>query len=272
MVRILSHSEYKEAWRWETKNFTVKVGDSVAYLYNQRGELLQCSNFFCDFDKLDMSQFWVQCIYILTKIPVEQIRVAFEKRHKVKEKLWDLYSVPIDTKKYRRKRMQWVKIRNEAKFCISMKPNDYPPGYFYGEIYRAKGIHSTKLMSDNVLELLCDLFLTMECHIGKEEIPETMSACWFNEWDIYGDRRFREVVSRYNIEQSYIEYMIMKINEVFNNTTRATFIDALELFRRLNSENKYYIMEILLSDHHYSIDENGYIIYQPTKSLELEIL
>lgn len=259
---VLSQAEYSDMWRWYPNKYKIKVGNDVAYLYDSNDELITCREYKCGFDKLDMSEFWIRCIHELTNLEITKVRKLFMKRYKTKESLHDIYSVPVSNKFYDR----WfrvIKLRKEVNFILTLTPNNYPPGYYYAEFERKGVLKDIKLINDNPIELLNDLFFCIECYIGKEVIPHTLSQSWYTDYNRLSDRRYRSTMARYNVQQAHDEYMRLKLEEVFNKTTKATHKEIFELLAQLQSENPYYIFDTIINDPHFSLEDNSFVIYTP---------
>jgi len=266
LVRNLTLLEWKYAWRWEPRTYTIKLGDKVAYLYNDDGKLLTSYPYVLKGDNLDMEEFAVHSIKRFTKLPLDMIREKYKPLYKSKKKLWEIFRVPIDVPK--RFTSSWIRVRKNITFKATPKPNQL--GFYYAEIDVKIGKENLMLINDNVLELLRDLFFLMECYIGHEELPYTFSQAWYMNYKIYGDRRYGDSVARYNIEQVYYNYIFDKIVEVFGQDkedAKASGIHIMELFRKLK-ENKYYMMELILNDPHFEITEDDFVCYYPITELK----
>jgi len=267
VVKVLSLLEFKDAWKWKLREYKVVVGEEIAYLYNQEGKLLTATNFICKFDRLDMRKFWIQCIHKLTQLEPEIIKRKIDKKFEIKDRLVKIYSIAITNEDFFKKRFRWIRLRNQVSILLSPKSNDFPPGYYYAELKKARNM-DFKFINTDPVDLLVDFFFSLECYIGKEESVHTLSQAWHDDFWLYGDRKYPETISKYNVEQTYEEYATLQMIQVFNDSQRTTFMEVLEFFRKVG-ENKSYIMEILLKDPHFKIDENEYVIYTPTKPQEL---
>jgi len=261
LARYLKHSEWKEAWKWSPRTFNVKLGDKIANLYNVDDKLLTSSPFTLRLDELNMKEFAVQSIHKLTNHPIKDIRKEYSKLYRTKEKLWEVYRIPVELPE---KKFTWIRVRKKASFNATPRPNKL--GFYYAEINTPMNV-KFRMLNDNVVNLLYDLFFVLECFIGHEEIPYTFSQGWYMDYKIYGDRRYSESIARYNVEQSYYNYIFERIKEVFMQTTKkkdkATFLHIIDLFRKLSDENKYYIMQTIIDDDHFEITEDEYVVYYP---------
>lgn len=257
----MKYTEWKEAWRWDKRSYEVKLSDNVARLFNKEGKLLSLSPYILKQDQLNMKQFGIQCIHSLTNKPIEEIKPVYEELYATKQKLWEIYRIPVDLKD--EKKFRWIRVRKKATFEATPKPNKM--GFYYAEINSLIN-GNLKMINDDVLELLRDLFFVLECYIGHEEIPFTFSQAWYMDYKIYGDRRYSETIARYNVEQSYYNYIFERVADVFRKyrtEDKASFLHVMELMRKLASENKYYIMNLILNDDHFEIEEDEYVIYYP---------
>jgi len=276
LTRLLTPFEYKEAWRWYVRKFKVTLTDTSAYLYNQDDKLLTASPYLLKFDNLDMTEFQVQCVNALTsplKISFSDIKREVAKRYKIKYELWKLYHVPIENPDFYKKFLQLIKTRSEVNLLISTQPNWN--GMFYAEITKAGWTvkkHPIQFLNNNPLELCLDLFTCVESYVGRDEMPYTLSQAWYIDYRIYGDRKFPNAIARHNVEQSYYEYPFKELRRIFRDSDRTVYKDALTVFQRLGKENKYYIMQTIISDKHFEINEDGFLVYYPTRQEALELL
>ncbi len=261
MTRNLSFFEWKEGWRWQPRTFNVKIGEKVAYLYNQEGKLLTASPYTCKFDELNMTQFGINCIQKLTNLPLDKVTQTYTEKHKIKEELWNIYRVPIEDEQFKGIRHRWIQIRDSVTILATPRPNAL--GFYYAEIESRINKDRLKLINDNVFELFIDFFFTLECFIGREQLPLTFSQAWYHDYKIYGNRRYSESTARYNVRQAYDNYIFDKIVDTFKMQDKTTFIHIITLFKKLRGENKYYIMETLLNDPHFEINDNDYVVYYP---------
>lgn len=262
MVRNLSHLEHRYAWKWQLRPFHIKVGNRVICLYNNERKLLTASPYTCQFDELNTKQFAIKAIQKLTNTSKDVVVEKYNHLYRVKEELWNIYRIPITDESFYKLRMRWIKIRKNISFFASVSPN--PLGYYFAEIKTQFQKEDYRLLNDNALDMLIDLFFVIECFIGREEVPFTFSQAWYEDYKQYSDRRYPEAVARYNVEQCFDNYILDKIIDVFPSKEKTSFLHIHKLFRQLNNENKYYVMNTLLNDAHFRKDENEYIIYTPT--------
>ena len=261
MVRNLTHYEWKYAWRWSPRDYKVQLGDNVAYLYNEDGKLISSYPYILKMDQLNMKVFALQAIQAMTRLPYEKVKEKYEKVYETKQKLWEIYRIPVDVPK--RLTSRWITVRKRAYFTATPQPNQL--GFYYAEIGTRFNNH-LKFINDNVFELLCDLFFVLECYIGHEEIPFTFSQAWYMDYRVYGDRRFSESIARYNIKQSYMNYIIDRLADTLyrkKGEPKATYMHILDLIRKMGSENKYYIMDTILHDPHFELNEDDFVVYYP---------
>jgi len=268
--RKLSQIEHKKGWKWSTRDYRIEVGEKVAYLYNQEGKLLTACNYSCVLDDLNMFDFTANCIYILTQRDINKIKIEYQRKYRVKQELWKIYRIPVEISIPHRRISRWIRIRKEVNIKLTIKPNAL--GYYYAEITTVFPAPTIKLINNNIFELLYDLFFAIECYVGKENMPHTFSQSWYDDYDVYNDRHYPDSVARYNVEQAHYEYAFKELMKVFKDSTKTTFIHIIQLFRKLNKENKYYIMDTIINDPHFRIDENEYVIYEPTIGGELDII
>jgi hypothetical protein len=267
LVRILTPFEYKETWRWSIREYKVVVSDNSAYLYNQDEKLLTASPYICTFDELNMTEFQAQCIYNLTNLNFGAIKQKVDEKYNIKREIWKLYHVPIENPEFYKKHFNWISIRPKVKIQIAVQPNWN--GLYFAQIAGKKNLN---FLNNNPLDICLDFFTCLESYIGKEEIPYTLSQAWFTDWKIYGNRKFPHAVSRYNVEQSYNEYPFKELTKAFHFSERTVFMDAIKLFQRLRKENKYYLMQTILNDKHFEINEDGFIVYYPVRQMEMKII
>jgi len=268
LVKILNPFEYKETWKWYPRKFSITVADSSIYLYNQDQKLITASPYLCKFDELDTTEFQCQCVYSLTNLNFDTIKREVKKRHAIKRAIWNLYHVPIENPDFYKKHFRWIKLRNTLKFELALQPNWN--GIYFAQIFNKR--KSIQFLNNNPLELCLDIFICIESIIGKEEVPYTFSQAWYKDWKIYGHRKFPHAIARYNIEQSYCEYPFKELIRIFKNSDRTIFKDAIQVFQRLRKENKYYIMQTIINDKHFQINEDGFIIYYPVRQEEMKLI
>ena len=269
LVRNLSHLEHKYAWKWQLREFNIIIGNKVMYLYNNENKLLTASPFTCQFDELNSRQFAIKAIQKLTTKSMEEVTNKYDKLYKVKEELWNIYRIPITDESFYKLRMRWIRLRKKVTFLASVIPN--PLGYYFAEIKSSFQKENYRFLNDNSFDLLLDLFFALECFIGREEIPFTFSQAWYEDYKGYSDRRYPEAVARYNVEQTFDNYIFDKIINIFPSKTKTSFLHIHRLFRQLGNENKYYVMNTLLNNDHFRKDENDYVIYTPTLEGGLDI-
>ncbi len=259
----LSILEYKKAWEWDLRRFTVRVRENTMLLYNENNNLITGDSYTCKFDEFNAKSFGIQCIHKLTKEEFKKVKELYERKYASRDKLWEFYRLPITNEKFYKKfNFSLIHLRKKAVFRASVTPNAL--GYYYAEIISSINKKQLRFINDNALDLLLDLFFCLECFIGREEIPFTFSQAWYNDFDAYGNRRYPESIAKYNVAQSYNNIILDRIIKAYNNTTKTSFIHAHDLLHRLGQENKYYILDCILNNKHFSIDENEYIIYTPT--------
>ncbi len=245
MRRPLTVSEYKKAANWEVSSFVVESGNDVLYLYNEDRRLLAAGSYMNTYNDFDITPFANTTLKLLTK---RDLAEKYKKKREIKKHLWQIYGVNIVEGKP-------VRVKKNCTIELARGPNKL--GFYYASIKNAKIF----FINDNVDELLIDLFFTLECYIGREDIPKTFSSYWFDDFRSYSNRRNPETSSRLFVESSYFNYGFDLLMKFFNEEKISHKI-AYDLFKRIN-DNKYYIMEVILKDDHFSIDENNFIVYYP---------
>jgi hypothetical protein len=265
----LTRTEWKRASGFGLRKFVIKTGENTVYLYNQEGKLLSAAPFLCNINNINMKKFTLQAISALTKKKIESFKEVYEKLYKVKTVLWELYRIPISNKEFFDEYAKHFIVRRKTRFKMSVRPNSL--GLFFAEIQVPTGKTQMRFMNDNPLELLFHLFFTLECFIGKEELPYTLSQSWYRDYQIYADRSVLDATARHNVEQAYSNYIYEQILKTFRTTEKVTYLPMMEFLRKISDENKYYVMQTILEDPHFRIDENEFLIYTPVLDIPITI-
>jgi len=245
-MRELTSGEWKQVTEWQPYNFTIELGETAAYLYNENQELLAAGRFENTMKDFDMTPFVTSALQKLTKRDLSE---QYKAKRQIKAKLWDIYGVTIVES-------DPVANREKVKFRATPQPNKL--GLYYAQIKKKKQM---QFINDDVGELLVDLFFTLECYLGREEIPKTLSQYWFQDFMLYGNRRYPEATIRQQTEPKYFNYGYETILG-FLNEEKVSHVLLYDLLQS-TKEDKYYIMDILLRDPHFEIDENGFVVYYP---------
>lgn len=256
-MRMLTKDEWKQATSWHPYRFAVKLGDKTAFLYSLTkkksmwqkkvpGDVLSAGLFNSETQAFDMSHFIISTLLTLTK---RDLSKDYAVKRKVKEQLWSIYGVPfIDS--------EAIDYKRYVEFVATPKPNRL--GFYYAQIANNNKL---RFMNDDVAELLLDVLFTIECYLGREELPKTFSQYWFQDFQLYGDRRYPDNISRNHTKPIYYNYGYEQIMHFFNSEkiSHTVLYDMLQEIK----EDKYYIMEILLNDEHFVFTDEGLLVYYP---------
>lgn len=250
-MKALAIKEFQQVVQLDILEFLVQLNDDCIYLYDQEGNLVSGSGYQRLMRDFDISDFVISTIYTLSG---EDISEQYKKKRKIKEKIWEVLGAYITDKKQK-------KYRKEINIRFTPNPNGL--GIYYAQIDKHKDL---TFMNDNKVELLIDLFFSLECYIAKEELPKTLSQYWCFDFNLYKNRSIPDISCRQRVEPNYHNHIYERVLLRFNKD-KISHVLVYDLLKRLG-ENKYYVMELILNDPHFDIDENNFAVYYPVADKE----
>jgi len=258
----LSKIEWKWAWKWKPRTYQIKIGDKVAYLYNQSKQLLNASPFTCNKEIFNMNKFTISCIHKMTKKPKSSINESYSTIYQPKQELTRLYSIPIEDERFYKRYRRLIQLRKRITIQLSTSPNDL--GYYYASITQPFPSSDIELINTDPIQLLEHLFLTAEFYIERDRIPVTLSESWFKDYKYLGHHKTPETIARHNVESSYYNSIYDAIESSFRSTDKTSYISIYDLFDKNRLLHPYTILYLINTDPHLFLDENDFVIYEPT--------